>query len=142
MLVYLGGHARKDDQGTVYLAPKNFDGKHPDSTALPLQWIVDQLEACKAKEKILLLDCCQGGSDSDSAAEPSTAEMLATLKSPPGRSPFRSVIAVTSCQTGQRGHTSPEKNHGLLAGAWRKDTAGRPTPTATAASSPRNSSSF
>ena len=114
VLVYVGGHACKDDQGAVYLAPKNFDRKHPDSTGLTLQWLVDQLEACKAKEKLLLLDCCQGEKDADSAAEPSTAEMLASLKSPPGRSPLRTVTAVTSCQAGERGHAWPAKNHGLF----------------------------
>jgi serine/threonine-protein kinase len=123
LLVYLGGHACKDDQGAIYLAPKDFDRKNPDRTGLPLQGIVDQLEKCKAKEKLLLLDCCQGGTPADAATEPSTAEMLAALKSPPDRSPLQTVFAVASCQAGERGHAWPAKSHGLfgwcLAEAYR-----------------------
>ena len=44
-----------------------------------------QLEKCPAKEKLLLLDCSHAGKGADLAAEPSTAEMLQSLKAPPGR---------------------------------------------------------
>ena len=57
LLVYVAGHAYKDDDGSVYFAPKNFDLKRMGATGLPLQWLVDELEKCPAKEKLLLLDC-------------------------------------------------------------------------------------
>ncbi len=115
LIVYVAGHAYKDEQGVVYLAPKNFDRKRPSLAGLSLQWLVDQMEQCPAKEKLLLLDCCQDTKGADAAAEPSTAEMLGSLKSSPGRSPFHTVTAVVSCMAGQRGHAWPAKNHGLFA---------------------------
>ena len=59
LIVYFGGHALRDDEGRVYLAPKEFNREQMAATGLSLQWLVDRLEQCKAKEKLLLLDACQ-----------------------------------------------------------------------------------
>ena len=91
LIVYVVGHAYLDDKGAVYLAPKNYDAKRPDVTGLALQWLVDQLEQCPAKEKLLLLDCCQEGEGADLRREPSSLEMIRALKGPPGRSPLRTL---------------------------------------------------
>ena len=109
----------------VYLAPKNFDFKRPGLTGLGLQWLVDQLEKCPAKEKLLLLDCSQAGAGTDLAREPSSAEMLQSLKTPPGRAPLRTVWAVASCRAGQRGQTWPSKGHGLFAWCLAEGYTGR-----------------
>ena len=124
VIVYFAGHACKDDQGVVYLAPKNFDRKHPDSTGLTLRWLVEQMEKCPAKEKLLLLDCCQPGEGAEAAGEPSTAEMLKTL-SPSGRSPLQTVTALVSCKAGQRGQPWPEKKHGLFGWCLAEGYGGR-----------------
>jgi serine/threonine-protein kinase len=115
LIVYFAGHAYKDDKGVVYLALKNFDAKRPAEMGKPLQWLVDQMEQCPAKEKLLLLDCSQAGPDADAAHEPSTAEMIRSLKAPPGRSPLRTMTAVASCKAGERGQPWPSKGHGLFA---------------------------
>ena len=114
LLVFISGHAYTND-GHVYLAPKNFDPKRMSTTGLPLQWLVDELEKCLAKDKLLLLDCSHAGKGADLAREPSTAEMLRSLKTPPGRSPLRTVTAIASCTAGQRGTDWPEKGHGRFA---------------------------
>jgi len=114
VLVYFAGHAYKDEDGAIYLAPKNFDLKRMRVTGLPLQWLVDVLEKCRAKEKLLLLDCSHAGQGQDLAQEPSTAEMLRLLKAPPGRSPLHTVTAIASCKAGQRGADWPEKQHGMF----------------------------
>jgi len=116
VLVYFAGHAYKDDEGNVYLAPKSFDLKQMPQTGIALQWLVDQLEACPASQKLLLLDCCQPGTGSDLAQQPSPVEMLHSLKAPPGRSPLRTVTAIASCGPGQRAVLlSDRDNHGLFA---------------------------
>jgi len=115
LLFFFSGHAYQSEEGKVYLAPKNFDLRRMDSTGLPLQWLVDELEKCRAKEKLLLLDCSHAGKGADPAKEPSTAEMLRTLKAPPGRAPLRTITAIASCQAGQQGLDWPEKQHGLFA---------------------------
>ena len=115
LIVYFSGHAYKDDQGAVYLAPKNFDLKRIKVTGLALQWLVDQLEACPSKEKLLLLDACQSGQGADLALEPSAAEMLRSLKVQASRALLRTVAAVASCTNGQRGLAWTDKGHGLFA---------------------------
>lgn len=115
VLIYFVGHAYKDDKGTVYLAPKNFDLTHMNDTGLTLQWLVDEFEACPAKEKMLLLDCCQSGDGADLAKEPAAADALRSLKAPPGRAPLRTLHAVASCMTGQRGQVLSDKGRGLFA---------------------------
>ncbi len=124
VLLYYAGHAYKDDQGVVYLAPKSFDLAQMPQTGIALQWLVDQLEACPASQKLLLLDCCQPGTGTDLARQPSPVEMLQSLKAPPGRAPLRTVTAIASCGPGQRAVLLAEKdNHGLfgwaLAEAYR-----------------------
>ena len=52
LVVYFAGHAYQDDKGTVYLAPKNFDFKRMEGTGLRLQWLIDELEKCRAKQKL------------------------------------------------------------------------------------------
>ena len=125
LIVYVVGHAYLDDKGAVYLAPKNFDAKRPDVTGMGLQWLVDQLEQCPAKEKLLLLDCCQEGEGADLRREPSSSEMLHALKGPPGRSPLRTLAAVASCKAGQRGRAAADKAHGLFAACIADGYSGR-----------------
>lgn len=115
LLVYVAGRAYRNDQGKVFIAPRSFDLRRMDVTGLPLQWLVDQLEQCKAKTKLFLLDCGRSGDGSDLAREPSSAEMLETLESPPGRAPLRTVTAIAGSKEGQRGTISPENDHRLFA---------------------------
>jgi serine/threonine-protein kinase len=124
LLVFFAGHACRDENGKVYLAPKNFDRKRITATGLPLAWLIDELEKCPAKEKLLLLDASHAAEGADLALEPSTAEMLRTLRAPPGQSPLRTVAAIASCQAGQRGADWSEKQHGLFAWLLARGYAG------------------
>ena len=115
VIVYFAGHAYKDDKGEIYLAPKNFDLKRIAGSGLSLQWLVDRFEECPAGEKLLLLDCSHAGEGADPKLQPSTAEMIRSLKTLPDRSPLRTVTAVASCAEGQRGQDWPAKKHGVFA---------------------------
>ncbi len=115
LVVCLLGHAYRNDQGAVYFASKNFDLGQMAVTGLPLQWLVDQLEACPAKEKLLLLDCTHAGKGADLAKEPAAAEMLRSLTAPAGRAALRTITAIAGEKAGQRGLDWPEKEHGLFA---------------------------
>lgn len=129
VLVYFAGHAYRGDDGRIFLAPKDFQFTKLAETTLSLQWLADQFEQCPAKTKVLLLDCCQTGSGRDLEREPSTTEMLRTVKGPPGFAPFRTVTALASCQPGQRGVAMPErddgKRNGLFAASLAECYAGR-----------------
>jgi serine/threonine-protein kinase len=109
VLVYYAGHACRDKDGTVYLAPANFNHEQMAASGVTLQWLVEQLEKCPAKQKLLLLDAVGDAEEGGSAAE-----MLQSLSSKPGRSPLRSLSAITNCTEGQQGHNWPAKQHGLF----------------------------
>jgi len=115
LLVYVTGRAYRNDAGKVFLAPRSFDLRRVDATGLPLQWLIDQLERCKAKGKLLLVDFGRAGEGSDLAREPSPAEMLGALEAPPGRAALRTVTAVAGGKEGQRGALAPGGNEGLFA---------------------------
>ena len=115
LIVYYVGHACKDAGGQVFLAPKDFRSDKPAVNGRPLQWLVDLVEDCPAKEKLLLLDGSHFGSGVEQAAEPSSADMVRALKRQPNRALLRKTTAVASCQKGQRGLDLPAKEHGLFA---------------------------
>ncbi len=115
LIVYYAGHAWKDAKGQVFLAPKDFRSDQPAVNGRPLQWLVDLVEDCPAKDKLLLLDGSHPGAGVEQAAEPSSAEMIRALKPKPNRSLLLKVTAVASCQKGQRGLDLPDKEHGLFA---------------------------
>ena len=115
LIVYFAGHAVKDAKGQVYLAPKDFRSDKPDVNGRALQWLVDLMEDCPAKEKLLLLDASHAGTGVEQAREPSSAEMIAALKRQPNRALLRTVTAVASCRQGQRGLDLADRQHGLFA---------------------------
>ncbi len=115
LIVYFVGHACKDAEGQVYLAPKDFHVDQPAVNGRPLQWLVDLLEDCPAKEKLLLLDGSHAGTGAEQAIEPSSAEMILALKMQPNRARLRKVTAVASCRKGQHGIDLSDKEHGLFA---------------------------
>jgi serine/threonine-protein kinase len=115
LIVYYVGHAWKDAKGQVILAPKDFRSDQPAVNGRPLQWLVDLLEDCPAKAKLLLLDGSHAGAGVEQAAEPSSAEMIRALKPQPNRALLRTVTAVASSQKGQRGIELPSKEHGVFA---------------------------
>jgi serine/threonine-protein kinase len=115
LIVYFVGHAMKDAKGQVYLAPKDFRSDKPEVNGRALQWLVDLMEECPAKEKFLLLDGSHTGTGAEQAAEPSSAEMVAALKRQPNRALLRTVTAVASCRQGERGLDFADRQHGLFA---------------------------
>jgi len=125
LVVYVGGHAYQDDDGTVYLAPTTFEFSRMDLTGLPLRWLVEQLESCPAGRKLLLLDCSHAGPGADTAAQPSTEEMLASLADTPGRSPLKTLTAIVSSRRGQRGLLLADQSHGLFASCLAQGFSGR-----------------
>ena len=124
LLVYYVGHAYQEPAGAAYLAPKNFSLQQMASTGLPLQWLVDQLEDCQAGEKVLILDTCHAGEGKDLQTQPSSAEIVQTLKAPPGRAPLRTVTVVASCRAGQRDMALADQQQGLFGWALAQAYAG------------------
>ena len=114
VVFFFTGRAYKSDDGKVYLALKDVDLGRIGETGLALQWLVDALERCPAKEKLLVLDCNHAGSGADLTMEPTTEEMFNSLTHLAGRGPLRTVTAIASCKAGQRSADWTEKRHGLF----------------------------
>jgi serine/threonine protein kinase len=124
VIIYFAGHGFLGPDGKVYLAPKNFDSRRITLTGLPLQWLVEELEKCSAKEKWLLLDCCQD-TPAHGLQQPSTAEMIRTIKLPQTRGILRTVTGFASCREGQKGYFWPDKGHSVFAYALGEAFSGK-----------------
>lgn len=61
VLVYLSCHGVLDDRGRLYYAAADTDRALLAATALPAAWLNEQLEDCRGRRQILVLDCCHSG---------------------------------------------------------------------------------
>jgi hypothetical protein len=61
LLLYLSCHGVLDDRGRLYYVTVNTERRLLAATAVPAQWLNEQLEDCRARRQILLLDCCHSG---------------------------------------------------------------------------------
>jgi len=62
LLVHISCHGLKDDDGRLYFAAADTDRDYLGSTAVPAGFLQDQMDRCRAKSIVLLLDCCYSGS--------------------------------------------------------------------------------
>ena len=97
LIVFFSGHGFRDQAGRLYLAPLDFDRNDPATTGVPVEWLRQQIAACKAGSKLLILDACHAGSekgeDDDPASVPAKdlgesfrgMENVVTLASSTGR---------------------------------------------------------
>jgi len=61
LLIYLSCHGVLDDRGRLYYASTDTKRTLLSATALSAQWLSEQLDDCRARRQILLLDCCHSG---------------------------------------------------------------------------------
>jgi hypothetical protein len=60
-LVYLSCHGVLDDRGRLYYATADTDRALLSATAVSATWLNEQLEDCRCRRQILVLDCCHSG---------------------------------------------------------------------------------
>lgn len=60
-LVYLSCHGVLDDRGRLYYATGDTDRGILSATAVSAAWLNEQLEDCRCRRQILVLDCCHSG---------------------------------------------------------------------------------
>ncbi|MFF0724830.1 DnaJ C-terminal domain-containing protein [Streptomyces sp. NPDC004134] len=61
LLLHLSCHGIKDDEGHLHFAARDTDRDLPASTAMPAAFLRGQLERCRARTVVVLLDCCYSG---------------------------------------------------------------------------------
>lgn len=123
LIVYYLGHAFQKD-GVPYLADEHTNFYEPKD-GLPLSWLVQQLDACQAAEKILLLDLCHEGQGNFQTVQPSTEELVSLLSSGPTDPVSATVTIIGSCGEGQRGRVQDDPMHGRFATAVAKAFTGK-----------------
>ena len=63
IIVYFSGHGFLDRDGHMYLAPLDCDPANSAATGISIEWFRDQLAACRAQYKFLIIDSCHAGSE-------------------------------------------------------------------------------
>src|SRR5688500_7828748 len=88
-------------------------------TGMPLDWLVERMEQCKAMEKILLLDVVHAGNGADLAQQPSNPVLLSKLKTP-----LATVVVIANSSADERGTELTNERHGLFGRAVADGFAG------------------
>lgn len=109
VLVAFSGHGLHVD-GTSYLCPADAKLPKPNETMLSVDEVYKQLEACRAGQKLLLVDACRN--------EP----MLRGIKAPAGvkgfaddlKEPPKGIRVLSSCEPGQYSAEDAELKHGVF----------------------------
>lgn len=114
VIVFFAGHAYVDDQGASFFAARDFDLSRITESGISLSWLREQLEACPAREKLLLLDCSRVGDGADQQRQLSAARMIESLKPEKDPAEFRTTWAIAASTADQRGLDWAEKQHGLF----------------------------
>jgi uncharacterized caspase-like protein len=61
VLLYFSGHGVLDDRGRLYLALRDTQVNLLKATSIPSSFIADEMDSCRSKRQILVLDCCHSG---------------------------------------------------------------------------------
>lgn len=61
LLLYFSCHGLLDDRGQLYYGTINTERRLLAATSVSAQWLNDQLEDCRARRQLLILDCCHSG---------------------------------------------------------------------------------
>ena len=61
VLLYFSGHGVLDDRGRLYLALKDTQVNLLKATSISSSFVADEMDSCRSKRQILILDCCHSG---------------------------------------------------------------------------------
>jgi len=105
VLVYFAGHGREAN-GQALLAPLDATLDSLPVTGIPIQYIRDLLDRCRAAQKVLILDACHSGAGRDVTTM--TSGFRKALDAGKG------IYTIASCDADQRSYDWPEKEHGVF----------------------------
>jgi uncharacterized caspase-like protein len=105
VLVYFAGHGREAN-GQALLTPLDATLDSLPVTGIPIQYVRDLLDRCRAGQKVLLLDACHSGAGRDVAAM--TSGFREALDAGKG------LYTIASCDADQISYEWPEKQSGVF----------------------------
>jgi hypothetical protein len=115
LIVYYSGAAFADETGVIYLAPRECSLSRLTTTCIPLKWLIDRLEASPVPKKLLLLDVCRGTIGVAGGKQPSTAEMIETIRGTRKSPGLKTLDVIASCSAKERGRELKDQQHGAFA---------------------------
>lgn len=110
ILVYFSGHGFRDKGGKLYLAPKDVDPADPATTGIPVEWFREQIAACPASFKLLILDACHAGSEK--GVEPDDAVTAKDLGDK--FQGMQKVVTLASCSANEKSRIWEENKQSLF----------------------------
>ena len=61
LMLYFSGHGVLDAQGRLFLAVRDTQHELLNATAIAAAFITDDMDSCRSKRQVLVLDCCHSG---------------------------------------------------------------------------------
>jgi WD40 repeat protein len=61
LLIYLSCHGVLDSRGRLFFAASDTEKQHLGATAVSSEWLLGQLDECRARRQVVVLDCCFSG---------------------------------------------------------------------------------
>jgi uncharacterized caspase-like protein len=77
ILIYLSCHGIQDRRGRLYFAATDTVSKYPHASAIRAAELLDELDECRARRQVVILDCCFSGSFADHKGGPNIEQQLA-----------------------------------------------------------------
>ncbi|PIY40651.1 MAG: hypothetical protein COZ06_27820 [Armatimonadetes bacterium CG_4_10_14_3_um_filter_66_18] len=101
VLVFFSGHG-KDYGDRSFLMPQDALEKNPELTGLSLNTVREQLELCKARRKILILDMCHSGGKGGDEMSAATDKQI---------DDSAGMVTISSCKLREKSYEWPEVGH-------------------------------
>lgn len=61
LLLYFSGHGILDERGRLFLALQNTQTNYLKATAISSSFISEEMDSCRSRRQVLVLDCCNSG---------------------------------------------------------------------------------
>ena len=119
VVVYIATQAYVGPDGVVYLACSDFRLDNMTGTGLPLDEVIAQVEQCRAKRKLLLLDIVHATKDVQPELQPALPDLLYQVKTP-----IVETDVIGGSSSNERGHDLPAERRGAFARLVSQGMAG------------------
>jgi len=110
LIICLAGHAYANEDGQVFLAPRDFDLGDMDKTGLSMSELAELMNASAANEQILLLDVSPQSQGRAADRQVAGDNLLKNLS--PG---FQKATVILACQEGQHSVVDRVHHRGIFA---------------------------
>lgn len=80
VLLYFSGHGVLDGRGNLFLASKDTEYDSLNATAISSSFLSYEMDICRSRKQILILDCCNSGAFARAAKGPQKAVTESTFE--------------------------------------------------------------